>query len=278
MELITGTAKTPHVTSTQHRSIYEMIIGEGSYILGKGELLEPELQSNNVLRIRSGMLCHHGSISEVKQNTYDEVNIGNGSQGMKRIDLVVARYTKNPETEIETMTWEVIQGTPAADSPVAPAYTEGNMQDGDLTDDCPLFEVHLDGIQVTEVVKLLEVLNGSLAELNSNLFSKIDSEESISQVVTSQTDWKTIQLQKGIYMLSLNLQLRSAASNRRHYLTAYLNTGVSGIEPIADIYNGPMNFTSRVSAIIQVENSGSVRLAYVTPSAANVAYEIYKIK
>lgn len=167
MELITGTAKTPHVTSTQHRAIYEMIIGEGSYILGKGELLEPELQSNNVLRIRSGMLCHHGSISEVKQNTYDEVNIGNGSQGMKRIDLVVARYTKNPETEIETMTWEVIQGTPAADSPVAPAYTEGNMQDGDLTDDCPLFEVHLDGIQVTEVVKLLEVLNGSLAELNS---------------------------------------------------------------------------------------------------------------
>lgn len=167
MELITGTAKTPHVTSTQHRAIYEMIIGEGSYILGKGELLEPELQSNNVLRIRSGMLCHHGSISEVKQNTYDEVNIGNGSQGMKRIDLVVARYTKNPETKIETMTWEVIQGTPAADSPVAPAYTEGNMQDGDLTDDCPLFEVHLDGIQVTEVVKLLEVLNGSLAELNS---------------------------------------------------------------------------------------------------------------
>lgn len=169
MELITGTAKTPHVTSTQHRAIYEMIIGEGSYILGKGELLEPELQSNNVLRIRSGMLCHHGSISEVKQNTYDEVNIGNGSQGMKRIDLVVARYTKNPETEIETMTWEVIQGTPAADSPVAPAYTEGNMQDGDLTDDCPLFEVHLDGIQVTEVVKLLEVLNGSLAELNSKI-------------------------------------------------------------------------------------------------------------
>lgn len=95
--------------------------------------------------------------------------------------------------------------------------------------------------------------------------------------MTSQTDWKTIQLQKGTYMLSLNLQLRSAASNRRHYLTCYLNTGVSGIEPIADIYNSPTNFTSCVSAIIQVENSGSVRLAYITPSAANVAYEIYKI-
>lgn len=166
-ELITGTKGTPHITSTQDRAIYEKIIGKNSYILDDNELLEPELQSNQSLRIRSGMLYHHGSITEVKRNTYDEVTIANGSQGMKRIDLVVARYTKNPETEIEEMNWVVIQGTPAASDPVAPAYIEGNMQEGDLTDDCPVFEVHLDGIQVTEVVKLLTVLSGSLEELNS---------------------------------------------------------------------------------------------------------------
>lgn len=168
-ELITGTKGTPHVTSTQDRSIYEKIIGKGSYILDDNELLEPELQSNQSLRIRSGMLYHHGSITEVKRNTYDEVTIANGSQGMKRIDLVVLRYTKNPETEIEEMNWVVIQGTPAASDPVAPAYTEGNMQEGDLTDDCPFCEVHLDGIQVTEVVKLMEVLDGSLESLNSKI-------------------------------------------------------------------------------------------------------------
>ncbi len=173
MELITGTAGKPHITSAQHRSIFEKIIGKGSYILDDNELLEPELQSNQSLRIRSGMLAHHGSISEVKRNTYDEVTIANGSQGMKRIDLVVARYTKNPETEVETMTWTVIQGTPAENDPAVPAYTEGNMQEGDLTDDCPVFEVHLDGIQVTEVVKLLSVLGGSLAELNDKLDEKI---------------------------------------------------------------------------------------------------------
>ena len=168
-ELITGTKGTPHVTSTQDRSIYEKIIGKGSYILDDNELLEPELQSNQSLRIRSGMLYHHGSITEVKRNTYDEVTIANGSQGMKRIDLVVLRYTKNPETEIEETNWVVIQGTPAANDPVAPAYTEGNMQEGDLTDDCPFCEVHLDGIQVTEVVKLMKVLDGSLESLNSNM-------------------------------------------------------------------------------------------------------------
>lgn len=174
-ELITGTKGTPHVTSTQDRSIYEKIIGKGSYILDDNELLEPELQSNQSLRIRSGMLYHHGSITEVKRNTYDEVTIANGSQGMKRIDLVVARYTKNPETEIEEMNWVVIQGTPAASDPATPAYTEGNMQEGDLTDDCPVFEVHLDGIQVTEVVKLLKVLEGSLESLNSKIESSPES-------------------------------------------------------------------------------------------------------
>lgn len=151
------------------REIFKMVVGSGSYILNSGEYIEPELQSNQALRIRSGILMHHGGIAEVKQNTYDEVTIGNGTQGMKRIDLVVARYTKDPETEHETMTWVVIQGTPAASDPVAPAYTEGDMQNGDLTDDCPVFEVHLDGIQVTEVVKLVEILDCDLSSLNGKI-------------------------------------------------------------------------------------------------------------
>lgn len=169
MELILGTAGQPHVTSQQMREIFKMVVGSGSYILNSGEYIEPELQSNQALRIRSGILMHHGGIAEVKQNTYDEVTIGNGTQGMKRIDLVVARYTKDPETEHETMTWVVIQGTPAASDPAAPDYTEGDMQNGDLTDDCPVFEVHLDGIQVTEVVKLVEILDCDLSSLNGNI-------------------------------------------------------------------------------------------------------------
>lgn len=169
MQIITGIGESEHVTSMQHRAIFEMVIGDNSYILNKGELLEPELQSNNALKIRSGMLAHHGCISEVAPNTYDEVAIGNGSQSMKRIDLVVARYTQNAETKVERTEWTVIQGQPVESNPVAPDYIHGNMQDGDLTDDCPVFEVYLDGIQVVEIKKLLNVLNGSLAELNRKL-------------------------------------------------------------------------------------------------------------
>ncbi len=61
----------------------------------------------------------------------------------------------------------MIQGTPAAEDPVAPEYTEGNLQEGDLVDDCPVFEAHLDGINVTEIKKLLIVspsINPDLVE------------------------------------------------------------------------------------------------------------------
>ena len=167
MKIVTGKTGTPHVTSQQFRGIMDGIIGQNSCIITHGENLEPELVTNNKLKIKSGMMCHHGNISAVDIGTYDEVTIQNGTQGMKRIDLIVNRYSKVEGTGIEENNWVVIQGTPAAEDPVAPAYTEGNLQEGDLVDDCPVFEAHLDGINVTEFKKLLIVspsINPDLAE------------------------------------------------------------------------------------------------------------------
>lgn len=173
MEIVSGLGEKPHVTSQQFRQVLEGTIGQKSYIITSGENLEPELAANNLLKIRSGMMSHHGNVSSVKIGTYDEVELTNGSQGMKRIDLVVNRYTRNAETNIEKNEWVVIMGTPVASNPVAPAYTVGNLQKGDLVDDCPVFELHYDGINVTEVKKMLSVLP-NVAELNSNfkIYSK----------------------------------------------------------------------------------------------------------
>lgn len=179
MEIVSGLGEKPHVTSQQFRQILEGTIGQKSYIVTSGENLEPELAANNLLKIRSGMMSHHGNVSSVKIGTYDEVELTNGSQGMKRIDLVVNRYTRNAETNIEKNEWVVIMGTPVASNPVAPAYTVGNLQKGDLVDDCPVFELHYDGINVTEVKKMLSVLP-NVAELNSKI-PKIKSGTKILQ-------------------------------------------------------------------------------------------------
>ena len=174
MEIVSGLGEKPHVTSQQFRQVLEGTIGQKSYIITSGENLEPELAANNLLKIRSGMMSHHGNVSSVKIGTYDEVELTNGSQGMKRIDLVVNRYTRNAETNIEKNEWVVIMGTPVASNPVAPAYTVGNLQKGDLVDDCPVFELHYDGINVTEVKKMLSVLP-NVAELNSKIDSSAGS-------------------------------------------------------------------------------------------------------
>lgn len=179
MEIVSGRTGSPHVTSQQFRQLVEGTVGQESYILTSGENLEPELASNNILKIRSGMMSHHGNISSIKIGTYDEVELTNGSQGMKRIDLVVNRYTRNAETNVEANNWVVITGTPVASDPAVPAYTVGNLQKGDLTDDCPVFEVHYDGLNVTEIKKLLDVADNlgkmkkELAELNGNYANNV---------------------------------------------------------------------------------------------------------
>ena len=140
-----------------------------------------ETYSNNEIRIRDGALVHQGCLSVIQKGTYDAVTIQNGTQGMKRVDLIVARYTKNAETQIENVNWVVIQGTPAASNPSVPSYIEGDIQNGDLTVDMPMYQVHLNGINIenvtavyTSVQTMLDV-QADISSLNSNLAGKQDS-------------------------------------------------------------------------------------------------------
>ena len=198
MKIVSGRTGSPHVTSQQFRQMLEGIIGQGSYIITSGENLKPELSSNNLLKIRSGMMAHHGCISCVDIGTYDEVTLTNGSQGMKRIDLIVNRYTRNAETEVENCSWKVIQGKPVASNPAVPAYTSGNLQNGDLVDECPAFEVHYDGINVTEVKSLLSVTDGlsglssKLANTNTNLTKTNTVLENRKPIIVDSTAQGTV--------------------------------------------------------------------------------------
>lgn len=173
MKIVSGKIGKPHVTSHEFRQIIEGTIGQESYILKSGDNLEPELVSNNLLKIKSGMMSHHGNVSSVEN--YDEIELTNGTQGMKRIDLIVNRYTRNDETKIENNSWICIVGTPDASSPTVPYYTAGNLQEGDLIDDCPVLQISYDGINVTGVKKLLSVAKNSsemeseITELNRNI-------------------------------------------------------------------------------------------------------------
>ena len=137
-------------------------------MLQTGSQLTAEVSSNNEIKVRDGVIMHQGCAASIKKNTYDSLTITNGSQGMKRVDLIVARYSRDPSTNEESLTLKVIQGTPSENSPTVPGYTTGDIQSGDLVADMPLYQVILNGLNITEVKKLFSV-QGSIAELSSNL-------------------------------------------------------------------------------------------------------------
>ena len=172
MELVTGRAGSPHITSQQDRQKHQGIWGDGAYILATGNQLEPQVQSSNKILIKDGALMFQGALFSVKVGTTDEITINNGNQGMQRKDLVVARYKYDSSQNIESAEWVVLQGTPAASNPVAPSGTSGDIQTGDTTVDCPFMIVNLDGINVTgvdiipDVAPDIPTLNASLSGIS----------------------------------------------------------------------------------------------------------------
>ena len=170
MELVTGRAGSPHITAQQDRQLHQGIWGEDAYILNTGNMLEPQVQSSNKILIKDGALMYQGALFSVKVGTTDEITINNGNQGMKRKDLVVARYTYDSEQNVESAVWLVYQGTPTGSNPVLPSGISGDIQAGDAVVDVPYLSVSLDGINIVSVDVIPEVapdiptLNASLAD------------------------------------------------------------------------------------------------------------------
>lgn len=172
MDIITGYVGSPHVTAEQDRDINIGIFGAESYVLRTGSQLKAEVSSNNEIKIRDGVIMHQGCAASIKKNTYDSLTIVNGSQGMKRIDLVVARYSRNQSTKVESLTLKVIQGTPVTGTPSAPGYTTGDIQAGDLVADMPLYQVVINGLNITAVKQVFNTVD-TVAELNGKSYELI---------------------------------------------------------------------------------------------------------
>ena len=165
MDIITGYTGKAHVTAEQDRDINIGIFGKGSCVLRTGQQLNAVVISNNEIRITDGVLIHQGCAASIKKNTTNSVTIANGSQGMKRIDLIVARYTKNASSKVEAVEIKVIQGTPSESNPAVPPYTSGDIQ-GDM----PLYQVEINGLTIADVKRLFTVRR-SAAEFDTEVDS-----------------------------------------------------------------------------------------------------------
>ena len=159
MELVTGKAGTPHVSSADDGRRIAGEVGTGSYVLQTGGRLAPSLVDANTVRFATGDMIVQGR--HIGLTAPEDVKVASGTQGKKRTDYVCVHYKRdvsgaNP-TLVETVEWTVLQGTPGSDA-TAPSVPAGSILDGDADVTVPIASVSFDGLATGEPKLLVPVL------------------------------------------------------------------------------------------------------------------------
>lgn len=154
IELVTGLKNAPHITSDEVGAMQQGIFGVDDYVLSVGKKMAATLVTNNSIRIDDGEAVMRGRHFRIKPGTYENVTIDNGSQGMKRKDYIVARYTKDSQG-IEKVELAVLKGNPTSGTiAVSKIPTKGDIRAGTLKHEMGLYVVELDGLNVVNVFKM----------------------------------------------------------------------------------------------------------------------------
>lgn len=156
--LVTGShGGDPHVESKHDALMHAAMLGRGGYILKtRNWTMKPTAKDANNITIPAWDLVVEGRQIYIAAPT--DVNIQSGSQGQKRRDLIVARYALNSGTGVETVTLEAIKGKPSAATPADPGIETGSIIGGAIVSDLPLCRVNLDGITITSIDTLVNVM------------------------------------------------------------------------------------------------------------------------
>lgn len=157
--LVTGShgGDDPHVESKHDAFMHAAMLGRGGYILKtRNWTMKPTAKDANNITIPAWDLVVEGRQIYIAAPT--DVNIQSGSQGQKRRDLIVARYALNSGTGVETVTLEAIKGKPSAATPADPGIETGSIIGGAIVSDLPLCRVNLDGITITSIDTLVNVM------------------------------------------------------------------------------------------------------------------------
>ena len=147
-KIITGYTGERHITPLDDAAVYRSIFGQGMYITNEGNLCKASMPSINEFTLMDGQLSIQGVQTRVTQET---LPIDTCASGKARIDLIVARYTHDNSTHIDNVELMVLKGTEvdSSNTPQAPDYEEGIIDDGATTVDMPLYEIDMEGSTVT---------------------------------------------------------------------------------------------------------------------------------
>lgn len=176
--LVTGYKGEEHIKSEDQGSFNASFFGTGQFVMEAGSQLEASITSNNNVRVFDGDILMKGRHIRINPNTYEDMTITTGTAGVNRNDLIVMTYQKNGTDGTEDAFLEVIKGTETASTASDPAYTDGDILGGATLNQMPLYRVKLEGVVLTAIEPLFDIIPtyATLAEQYKQEF--IDSCES----------------------------------------------------------------------------------------------------
>lgn len=200
MNIIWGYQAGPHVTAQQLRDIYTGIFGSDTHILDVGSKMAATVISATEVQIADGVMVAQGCTASINYGQTESLTIQNGTQGMLRKDLIVAQYMKSTGYGVESMSLAVKRGTPAASSPALPAYTTGSIADGDTLAEFPLYVVNLNGINITSVERLVDIV--SIKGGTDDLADRVTAVEADLRAVKRKVVIRTVTIPAGTTTLT----------------------------------------------------------------------------
>lgn len=163
-KIITAHTGTPHITADDVGALLKAAIGNNDYLLSDTpETFTAKLLDNNTLQLSNAEVVLQGT--HIRIQATDKVTIEQGQNGMKRIDFVVCRYSKD-DNGIENAEIAVVKGTPSI-SPNAPVVTQCDIRNGATIHEMPLFKVEIEGFAITAITNVCYTLNSLHSALQS---------------------------------------------------------------------------------------------------------------
>ena len=152
IELVDGKAGTAHISSEDKAIIHQAKFSKSDVVFDWGDAFKCSMSSPNRATIGTGCASIQGLDWHI--TAAESVTISNGSQGMKRNDIICAHYHRDSKTGNELVELTVLKGTPNATTAADPTIPSGKILSGAVDAYMPLWRIPLDDLTVGTPVRM----------------------------------------------------------------------------------------------------------------------------
>lgn len=261
INIVTGYQGKPHLEAAE-QGLFNAGICGNAVVLPTNNRFAYTLNSNNSITISSGDLVNQGRHITIPYNSSETLTIENGKTGFNRIDTIVVRYIKNSETAVESSEVLVIKGTAVTDNQAAtpPEINRGNIFGGAVQDDFPLYDIHINGLNIEQVVPRFNII------MSAEELTEKSQKTAINNAVTAciNSDYKLTESNNDI---KLNVSLNSVIGDGLSIEDGSIKIGanISKVLVCGSLYFKPAGYTYGKTIAIY-HNSTPVAAGYIHPT------------